>query len=181
MNMVATIWRKRAEARRNAPERAAALDAQDREMLRRRMKDRQSGFTLIEAILIIALLAVGMTGVFYLTAVGTDMNINTREEMLAYQSANEYMDYLRQQPYAALGVTTDQPFGTTAGTVGYESLARLSNAQGVYTVSDYQSNNGDTVKQLTVKVNWSRKSAALNRTVTVSTLAVEGGLNERWK
>jgi hypothetical protein len=129
--------------------------------------------------LIISLLAIGMTGVFYLMAVGTDMNINTREQMLAYQAANAQMDFLRQQPYTALTNVTNATFGTTSGSASYQALSQLANSQGFYTIVDYNTGT-DIVKQLTVSVNWSRKSSSRNRTVTVSTLASKGGLNERW-
>jgi type II secretory pathway pseudopilin PulG len=138
-----------------------------------------AGFTLIEAMLIITLLAVGMTGVFYLMAVGTDMNINTREQMLAYQAANAQMDYLRQKPYTMLTNVTSSAFGTTTGSASYQALSQLANSQGVYTIVDYNTGS-DIVKQITVTVNWSRKSSSRNRAVTVSTLASKGGLNERW-
>jgi hypothetical protein len=129
--------------------------------------------------LIISLLAIGMTGVFCLMAVGTDMNINTREQMLAYQAANAQMDFLRQQPYTTLTNVTNSSFGTTSGAVGYQALTQLANSQGFYTIVNYNTGT-DIVKQLTVTVNWSRKSSSRNRTVTVSTLASKVGLNERW-
>lgn len=145
-----------------------------------RRPNPRGGFTLIESVLTIGLVSIGMTGVFYLMAVGTDMNINTREEMLAYQAANGYMDFLRQQPFTSLTNTTNAAFGQTTGANGYQALSQLSNAQGAYTISTFTAGT-DPVKQITVTVRWSRRSVTRNRSVSVSTLAVKGGLNERWK
>lgn len=144
-----------------------------------RRRDRQGGFTLIEALLVIALLAVGLTAVFYLMAVGTDMNINTRDQMVAYQAANEYMDFLRQKPYTTL-TNTSGTFGATSTDVGYQALTQLTNPLGSYTIADYPGSGADAVKQITVTVQWSRKSASRNVSVSVSTLSAKGGLNERW-
>ena len=182
MKLLTTMRRRRAEARRGTAQGPAKVG----ETLLKAppplaARKRAGGFTLIEAILVIALLAVGMTGVFYLTAVGTDMNINTREEMLAYQAANEYMDYLRQQPFTALTAVGPTRFGETAGSVGYQALSGLSNSWGQYEIIDKETVNNDTVKQLTVTVKLSRKKSARNREVTVSTMASKGGLNERWQ
>ena len=139
----------------------------------------QSGFTLVETIVLIGLITVGLAGVLYLMAVGANLNIDTKDTLASYGAANELMEYIRQQPFANVTNVTDAPFGASTGQVGYKSLSQLNNPLGTYTVANYQSNTD--IKQVTVTVKWTQKSQTRDRTVSVSTLVAQNGLNERWK
>jgi Tfp pilus assembly protein PilV len=145
----------------------------------RRRGKNSSGFSLIEALILMGLITVGVAAVVYLIAISDNMSMETKDTMNAYQAANEYMEYLRQKPFEALDIQTDATWGASASDMGYNALSKLVNAQGLYTVETYQSSS--TMKRVTVKVNWSRKTqAARDRSIALATIITEKGLNERW-
>jgi type II secretory pathway pseudopilin PulG len=150
---------------------------------------RSSGFTLIESLILMGLITIGVAGVVYLMAISSNMSIETKDTMNAYQAANEYMEYVRQQPFTSteLNPQTDTVWGSTNtipctnhACMGYNSLSKLLNSQGLYTVEAYQAST--TMKRITVKVNWSRKTtASRDRSISIATIITDKGLNERWK
>jgi type II secretory pathway pseudopilin PulG len=139
-----------------------------------------SGFTLIESLILMGLITIGVAGVVYLMAISSNMSIETKDTMNAYQAANEYMEYLRQQPFTALTNQTDTVWGQSPSSMGYNSLSKLLNSQGLYTIETYQASA--TMKRVTIKVNWSRKTqASRDRSIAIATIMTDKGLNERWK
>jgi type II secretory pathway pseudopilin PulG len=148
-----------------------------------------SGFTLIESLILMGLITIGVAGVVYLMAISSNMSIETKDTMNAYQAANEYMEYVRQQPFTSteLNSQTDTVWGSTNTVpctnhtcMGYNSLSKLLNSQGLYTVEAYQAST--TMKRVTIKVNWSRKTqASRDRSIAIATIITDKGLNERWK
>ncbi len=147
-----------------------------------RRRAGQSGFTLIETMLVVMLVTVGMTAVFYLMSVSARMNMDSRSVMLSYEAANALVDYVRQQPYTSVVPVTNATFGNGSGAtggVGYTALSALNNGMGVYTITNYSGNTD--LRQLTVTVSWSLNSVTRNESTTVNTLITTGGLNERWQ
>jgi Tfp pilus assembly protein PilV len=137
----------------------------------------RSGFTLIEALIMIVLVIGGVSAIAYLMTVGTQMNAENQDTLNAYQAANEWAEFLRQVPFDNLQIASNKSFGTTSADVGYDSLSKLYNPQGVYTVAYYGTD--DTMKQVTITVSWSRYKTTRDRSVSITTVIDQSGINSQ--
>ena len=139
--------------------------------MRSRGRISLQGFSMIEVLLAIVLVTVGLTAVSYVMAVGMGLNVDTKETSVAYQAANEQIELLRRTPFASISVCTDAQFSVP-------SLSQLPNAQGLMTVQLYQGQSD--LKQVTLRVRWTRRGPGRDQSVQLVTLICRRGLNERW-
>lgn len=139
--------------------------------MRGRGKLSHQGFSMIEVLLAIAVVTVGLTAVSYVMAVGMGLNVDSKETSLAYQAANEQIERLRRTPFASIPICTNAPFSVP-------NLSALPNAEGLMTVRLYQDQSD--LKQVTVRVRWTRRGPGRDQSVQLVTLMARRGLNEKW-
>ena len=68
----------------------------------------QSGFTLVETIVLIGLITVGLAGVLYLMAVGANLNIDTKDTLASYGAAKARMGEMMQAKRFFRNIATRQ-------------------------------------------------------------------------
>lgn len=66
------------------------------------MSERDAGFTLIESVMSLAIIATGTLGVATLMVLGTTMQLSARQNTQAMQMAVAELERIRQLPTAAL-------------------------------------------------------------------------------
>jgi type IV pilus modification protein PilV len=82
------------------------------------MKDRQGGFTLMEILVSLALLAIGFAGVMALYLVTVKANRSARQLDRSRVLAAQLMEDLRGKALPALGGDGDHPYDTVTATEG---------------------------------------------------------------
>ena len=135
-------------------------------------KRTNSGFTLVDVLLSIAIITVGMVAVSYTMAMGIGLNIDTRETNLAYQAANTQMDSLRQIPFNELSVCANKSFNAP-------NLSQLPNADARMTVELFQGE--PNLKKVTLVISWTRHGPGRDQSIRLVTLVSRRGLNEKWQ
>jgi prepilin-type N-terminal cleavage/methylation domain-containing protein len=125
------------------------------------LKRAQQGFTIIELLLSLALVAAMV--VLYQVALNTlKLNEIVRDKEIALRIAQNKMEELRNTPYNSLPASS-----TFSDTL----LSSLASSSGSITVSNYS----DTVKQVSVIVQWHRPGTQSNSSITLTTLMKQNG------
>lgn len=117
------------------------------------------GFTLIEVIAAVAVLAVGLVAAFALFAQGTVVNQDSKETMAAFHAAQRQIEILRGQPFSNITTGTFTPAAP-----GLASPTGSITAQG-----------GEPLKTVTVVVEW-KERGGVGRRVALATTIAKGGI-----
>ncbi len=88
------------------------------------MQKKNKGFTIIEVIFALALLATGLTGVVLIMSEGQSQNSVSRKHIVAMGLAKEQMESIRNLPYASVLPIPSTPF--TAPYVDYSSQVNVT-------------------------------------------------------
>lgn len=131
---------------------------------------KSRGFTLIELIISVGVIAIAIVGLYVVFVYGTKMNIQAKNLALGYQIANKELEEVRNTPYSEL---TDQNQGSFISDSS-EELSHLHNAEGYLTITNYQ--NDPRIKEIIVEVRWNEDRKT--KSVVLTTLATQGGINQ---
>jgi len=91
--------------------------------LRKNMRTKQSGFTLIEAMVAVMILSVGMIGLAYLQATGMRLNTTSYTRTQAAVLAGDLMDRMRSHGIVAASTIQDYEITDNTDTSGCNPLA----------------------------------------------------------
>lgn len=168
---------------------------------RRRMR---RGFTLIEVMAATFMVTFGLVAAYFLVGLGTATNLDAKHTALAYQAAQQEIEFIRNMPYQGSDTFTGLQSLTRAapaanvkearflkedgsadasrpGDTGYpgyvKSLAELPNGSGGVIITN-DATAGNLCKHVTVVVRWSDKGN-LQRAIAVKTLISMGGIDPR--
>ena len=120
----------------------------------KRYPARRRGFSLIEALVALCVLAVIVFSLLPVLIYGFGSAARTRQIALATQICQERVETVRNLPFdtvAALGTTFTS-----------DKLSRLSGGQGLQAV---ESGAGDDIKKLTISVAWAYRGQTLRKDI----------------
>lgn len=162
------------------------------------------GFTLIEVMAATFMVTFGLVAAYYLVGLGTTTNMDAKHMTLAYQAAQQEIEFIRNMPFQGSETFTGlqsltklaPPIGSKEarflkedgsadasrpGDTGYpgyvKSLAELPKGSGGVVITDDPA-AGNLCKHVTVIVRWSDRGN-LQRSVAVKTLVSMGGIDPR--
>jgi prepilin-type N-terminal cleavage/methylation domain-containing protein len=166
-------------------------------------KKRVRAFTLIEVMAATVLVGVGMMASYYLLALGTKTNSDARYTALAYQAAQQEIEFVRNMPFqgstsfSGLQSMTRTASGsdiprfvtetgaddvsrpTDANYPGYVTALRSlpEGTGGLLVSNDPDPNVGNKLKHVTAIVRW--KDGKQTREIAVKTYVSLGGIDPR--
>ena len=129
-------------------------------------KKREDGFTLIEVLVTIMVLAVVLIALFSCFLFGFTVISRMRQASIATQCLQEQLELIRNMPFNDI-LSLDSSFTN-------ESLPLLEDSSGILSLED---SGGDDIKKLTVSVIWSYKGRQLRRDMV--TFVTRKGINKR--
>ncbi len=129
-------------------------------------KNRKDGFTLIEVLVTIMILAVVLIALFSCFIYGFTVISRVRQASIATQCIQEELELIRNMPFDDI-LSLDNSFTN-------ESLPLLEDSSGILSLEDY---GGNDIKKLTVSVIWSYNGRQIRRDVV--TFVTRKGINKR--
>ncbi len=126
----------------------------------------EEGFTLIEVLVTIMILAVVLIALFSCFIYGFTVISRVRQASIATQCLQEQLELIRNMPFNDI-LSLDSSFTN-------ESLPLLEDSSGILSLED---SGGDDIKKLTVSVIWSYKGRQLRRDIV--TFVTRKGINRR--
>ena len=129
-------------------------------------KNREDGFTLIEVLVTIMILAVVLIALFSCFIYGFTVISRVRQASIATQCLQEELELIRNMPFNNI-LSLDNSFEN-------ESLSLLEDSSGILSLEDY---GGDDIKKLTVSVIWSYNGRQIRRDIV--TFVTRKGINKR--
>ena len=143
-----------------------------RELLNKRKKmaikreNREDGFTLIEVLVTIMILAVVLIALFSCFIYGFTVISRVRQTAIVTQCLQEQLELIRNMTFNNI-LSLDSSFEN-------ESLSLLEDSSGILSLED---SGGDDIKKLTVSVIWSYKGRQMRRDIV--TFVTRKGINKR--
>jgi prepilin-type N-terminal cleavage/methylation domain-containing protein len=129
-------------------------------------KKREDGFTLIEVLVTIMVLAVVLIALFSCFLYGFTVISRMRQTAIVTQCIQEELELIRNMPFNNI-LSLDSSFEN-------ESLSLLEDSSGILSLED---SGGDDIKKLTVSVIWSYKGRQMRRDIV--TFVTRKGINKR--
>ncbi len=129
-------------------------------------KNREDGFTLIEVLVTIMILAVVLIALFSCFIYGFTVISRVRQASIATQCIQEELELIRNMPFDDI-LSLDSSFTN-------ESLTLLEDSSGILSLED---SGGNDIKKLTVSVIWSYNGRQLRRDIV--TFVTRRGINRR--
>ncbi len=129
-------------------------------------KNREGGFTLIEVLVTIMILAVVLIALFSCFIYGFTVISRVRQASIATQCMQEELELIRNMPFDDI-LSLDSSFTN-------ESLPLLEDSSGILSLED---SGGNDIKKLTVSVIWSYKGRQIRRDIV--TFVTRKGINKR--
>ncbi len=129
-------------------------------------KNREDGFTLIEVLVTIMILAVVLIALFSCFIYGFTVISRVRQASIATQCIQEELERIRNMPFDDI-LSLDSSFTN-------ESLPLLEDSSGILSLEDY---GGNDIKKLTVSVIWSYNGRQIRRDIV--TFVTRKGINKR--
>ncbi len=129
-------------------------------------KNREDGFTLIEVLVTIMVLAVVLIALFSCFIYGFTVISRVRQASIATQCIQEELERIRNMPFDDI-LSLDSSFTN-------ESLPLLEDSSGILSLED---SGGDDIKKLTVSVIWSYNGRQIRRDIV--TFVTRKGINKR--
>lgn len=146
------------------------------------MSNRNRGFTLIEALVLVFLIMVVAVTFFSVFSSGTKGIIDSKKKLAAAEVANEKMEVARNLDYGDIGTTA----GTVQGILpDYEAVSRNSGTYYVFISVQYfddpndgtgggDSTGADDYKKVRIKASWEDDINSNNSVVLVSNFSPPG-------
>ena len=134
--------------------------------LDRKAKKQEQGFTLVEVLLTIMILAVALTALLSVFIYGFHLLSRMNQVSLATQAVQEEAEYVRTLSY--------DDILTLGSSFTHENLSELENGQGTLTLEDSE---GEDIKKLSVSVSWTYRGRSLQKDVV--TYVTREGVNKR--
>ncbi len=128
--------------------------------------NREDGFTLIEVLVTIMILAVVLIALFSCFIYGFTVISRVRQASIATQCIQEELERIRNMPFDDI-LSLDNSFTN-------ESLPLLEDSSGILSLEDY---GGNDIKKLTVSVIWSYNGRQIRRDIV--TFVTRKGINKR--
>ncbi len=129
-------------------------------------KNREDGFTLIEVLVTIMILAVVLIALFSCFLYGFTVISRVRQASIATQCLQEQLELIRNMPFNDI-LSLDSSFTN-------ESLPLLEDSSGILSLED---SGGNDIKKLTVSVIWSYNGRQIRRDIV--TFVTRKGINKR--
>ncbi len=129
-------------------------------------KNREDGFTLIEVLVTIMILAVVLIALFSCFIYGFTVISRVRQASIATQCLQEQLELIRNMPFDDI-LSLDNSFTN-------ESLPLLQDSSGIISLED---SGGNDIKKLTVSVIWSYNGRQIRRDMV--TFVTRKGINKR--
>ncbi len=129
-------------------------------------KNREDGFTLIEVLVTIMILAVVLIALFSCFLYGFTVISRMRQTAIVTQCLQEELELIRNMPFNNI-LSLDSSFEN-------ESLSLLEDSSGILSLEDY---GGNDIKKLTVSVIWSYNGRQIRRDIV--TFVTRKGINKR--
>ncbi|TET77527.1 MAG: prepilin-type N-terminal cleavage/methylation domain-containing protein [Candidatus Cloacimonadota bacterium] len=129
-------------------------------------KKREDGFTLIEVLVTIMVLAVVLIALFSCFLYGFTVISRMRQTAIVTQCIQEELELIRNMPFNNI-LSLDSSFEN-------ESLSLLEDSSGILSLED---SGGDDIKKLTVSVIWSYNGRQMRRDIV--TFVTRKGINKR--
>jgi len=129
-------------------------------------KKREDGFTLIEVLVTIMVLAVVLIALFSCFLYGFTVISRMRQTAIVTQCIQEELELIRNMPFNDI-LSLDSSFTN-------ESLPLLEDSSGILSLED---SGGDDIKKLTVSVIWSYNGRQMRRDIV--TFVTRKGINKR--
>jgi len=133
-------------------------------MMEKRKRGR--GFTLIEVLMAIIILATVLMTLITVFLYGFDVLSRTKQVALATQIAQEEIEAIRNMPFSDI-----LTLGTTFTN---EELTRLHHGQGSLALEDSE---GENIKKLTVSITWDHHGKQMRKDIV--TLITKQGINKK--
>jgi prepilin-type N-terminal cleavage/methylation domain-containing protein len=143
-----------------------------RELLNKRKRmaikreNREDGFTLIEVLVTIMVLAIVLIALFSCFIYGFTVISRMRQAAIATQCLQEQLELIRNMPFNDI-LSLDSSFTN-------ESLPLLEDSSGILSLED---SGGNDIKKLTVSVIWSYNGRQMRRDIV--TFVTRKGINKR--
>ncbi|MFQ6068945.1 MAG: prepilin-type N-terminal cleavage/methylation domain-containing protein [Candidatus Aminicenantales bacterium] len=116
---------------------------------------KKKGFTLVEVLLTVMILAVALTALLTVFVYGFHLLSRMNQIALATQAVQEETEYIRTLPY--------DDILNLGSSFEHENLSQLENGQGLITLED---SVGPDIKKLTVSVVWTYRGRQLRKDIT---------------
>jgi prepilin-type N-terminal cleavage/methylation domain-containing protein len=129
-------------------------------------KNREDGFTLIEVLVTIMILAVVLIALFSCFIYGFTVISRVRQASIATQCLQEELELIRNMPFNNI-LSLDSSFTN-------ESLSLLEDSSGILSLED---SGGNDIKKLTVSVICSYNGRQMRRDIV--TFVTRKGINKR--
>ena len=129
-------------------------------------ENREGGFTFIEVLVTIMILAVVLIALFSCFIYGFTVISRVRQTAIVTQCLQEELELIRNMPFNNI-LSLDSSFEN-------ESLSLLEDSSGILSLED---SGGDDIKKLTVSVIWSYKGRQMRRDIV--TFVTRKGINKR--
>lgn len=129
-------------------------------------KSQEGGFTLIEVLITIMMLAVVLTAVLSCFIQGFDILMRMKQQTIATQCIQKELELIRTMRYSDI-LTLDNTFTN-------DNLAYLENSSGII---DLEDSIGAEIKKLTVSVTWTYRGRQMQKEIV--TYVTKKGINKK--
>lgn len=129
-------------------------------------KNREDGFTFIEVLVTIAILAMVLMAILSSFIYGFNVLSRMKQKTVATQCIQEELELIRNMAY--------DDIANLGSTFTNDNLSLLENSSGILNVED---SAGDDIKKLTVSVVWTYRGNQMREDIV--TFVTRKGINKR--